>query len=137
MKSRNRKTFLKHSLLPPERVFVYGTLKSTHHNRRWMEAARGRIIGSAVTLCRFPLIVPHLPILLPFPGQGLEVSGEVYEVPYRGLRLLDQLEGHPDWYARSKISVVVNGHAMEAWTYFITKNYIPPDWEEREHLSSF
>lgn len=122
---------------PPETIFVYGTLKKEHYNHFWLEMLGAKFLGEGVTVCSFPLIAPRLPTLLPFPGQGLSVHGELYELNPGMITYIDQLEGHPDWYARSKISILSHGSIKEAWVYFITKKSIPPDWETFPILSNF
>lgn len=122
--------------LPPELVFVYGTLQSQHWNNFHLDGSEFK--GRGETVCRFPLIAPRLPILLPIPGQGHQVTGELYLVPsYVLLYRLDRLEGHPNWYRRRKISILSDGNLHEAWTYFICPEYIPKNWEQYPLLSSY
>ena len=40
------------------------------------------------------------------------------------LKRLDYLEGHPEFYERQEIKVVVNGEKSKCWTYFL-KNFNP------------
>jgi gamma-glutamylaminecyclotransferase len=103
---------------PPERVFVYGTLKRGHGNYRVMQEARGRFIGEG------RLEGALLFNLGPFPGVKLieggisSVRGEVFEVPPEGLRRLDRLEGHPTFYRRQEVEVrLSDGTSTTAWVY--------------------
>lgn len=98
-------------------VFVYGTLKRgsfNHHIlRRCLEnagptqqavyatagagpgAARPTLGTSYETVQRYPLVlkpVRHVPALIPQPGVGHHVSGEVYYCDAEALQLLDELE---------------------------------------------
>lgn len=98
-------------------VFVYGTLKRgsfNHHIlRRCLEnagptqqavyaagtAASGAVrstLGTAYeTVQRYPLVlkpVRHVPALIPQPGVGHHVCGEVYYCDAEALQLLDELE---------------------------------------------
>lgn len=103
-----------------------------------MEHAGGKLIGDAVTYERFPLVVGKLPYLFNKPGHGTEISGELYEVPHHGLvRVLDGLEGHPDWYTRSRVSVTVKGKRYGAWVYFLNNQHVPDDWQQYPTISSF
>ncbi len=50
-------------------------------------------------------------------GSGA-VYGEVYEINDAALARLDQLEGHPNFYQRMKIKVILeSGEQIDAWTY--------------------
>lgn len=121
---------------PPELVFVYGTLKSAHHNNYLLDGAR--FLGTGITVCRFPLVIRGtLPYLLPYPQHGSNVEGEVYLVSIRKLRLLDRLEGHPERYKREKISIIIEGLTAEAWAYFLSKRWVTPDHLNSEFLSQF
>ena len=51
------------------------------------------------------------------------IFGELYRVDEKILAALDSLEGHPDWYRREQVEVLVDdgerGTRMEtAWLYF-------------------
>ncbi len=103
-----------------------------------MAAARGVFIGNAVTLLRFPLIVDEVPKLLPFPGQGYNIEGEVYSVPHLGVRrFLDALEAHPNWYTRTPITVMLEGVAAEVQTYILNPRCVPRHWEDLKFISKF
>lgn len=93
-------------------VFVYGTLKRgcfNHHIlRRCLENAgptrpavyatstTPRAVGTVFeTVHRFPLVLKparHVPALIPQPGAGHHVEGEVYYCDPEALQLLDELE---------------------------------------------
>ena len=47
------------------------------------------------------------------------ITGELYAVSAAGLKLLDQLEEHPDWYERRLRPVIDSaGQVRQAWIYF-------------------
>lgn len=105
-------------------IFVYGTLKRGHANYLLhMDTARFR--GVYRTLEAFPLIIGgewFVPSLLPEPGKGHRVEGEVFAVDDATLAVLDELEaiGEPDGYHRETITLesTGDGAALEAWVYF-------------------
>ena len=51
------------------------------------------------------------------------VEGEVYRVDATVLKILDELEGHPDYYQRDKIDVkfldLDNSNGLESLAYFL------------------
>lgn len=103
-------------------LFVYGTLQAGHRNAH---VNRGqRLGGQAVTVQAFPLYVTRsgrVPWLLHRPGEGLQVSGELYAVDAAALAEMDLLEriDQPDWYSRERIAVRLDGGAPQpAWAYF-------------------
>ncbi|ARN74381.1 gamma-glutamylcyclotransferase family protein [Oceanicoccus sagamiensis] len=81
-------------------VFVYGSLKSGFHNHALL--ATSCYLGACRTPPRFSMYD-----LGAFPavaeGGTTAIYGEVYKVGDDVLALLDQLEGHPEWYCRTVI----------------------------------
>lgn len=103
-----------------------------------MRRAQGQFVSTAITLLQFPMVANPVPKLLPFPGEGYNVSGEIYVVPARGVRgYLDALEGHPHWYTRTPITVLVKGVAQEVEAYILNRSCVPPNWQDFRLLSSF
>ena len=57
-----------------------------------------------------------------------QVNGEIYEVDSNVLSKLDELEGHPTWYKRSKCDIITTGNAagiqagdvIPCFAYFLT-----------------
>lgn len=110
------------------KLFVFGTLKQGFGN---FHVNRGcRVAGQFVTCEPHPLYIVgprHLPWLLPRPGQGLPVAGQLFEVDDTALAAMDRLErvDEPDWYQRGRIRVSPTGDpgdpgapAVEAFVYF-------------------
>ncbi len=104
-------------------VFVYGTLKQGYPNFHVNEGRR--VGGDFVTVERFPLLVlvdDGLPWLMPTPGRGELVTGQVYAVDDAGLARMDVLEqiDEPGWYQRQRIRVAPagGGEVIEPWVYF-------------------
>ena len=103
-----------------ERVFVYGTLKRGFWNHHLLEQCT--YLGEAVTLKEFALYVDTIPFVIKDQPVS-RICGEVYEVDEQVLMRLDQFEGHPHWYRREKISVLLEipesaPHPNDAWVYF-------------------
>ncbi len=89
-------------------VFVYGTLLSGEVNHRLIEHAR--FLGEALTPPEFELadLGPY-PALV--PGGVTAVRGELYALTPALLRVIDRLEGHPDFYRRVSIAVADGRHS--------------------------
>ncbi len=104
-------------------VFVYGTLKQGFPN---FHVNHGRRVpGDFVTEQPHPFYVIGdlgLPWLVQRPGEGLQVTGEVYAVDDAGLARMDRLEqiDEPGWYERRRIAVrpAGGGAPIEPWVYF-------------------
>ena len=98
------------------RVFVYGSLLRGGWNHHLLEDAA--FVGDARTarlytmhsLGRFPGVtdVPFSPIY-----------GEVYDVDDETLARLDMLEGHPRFYQRRVVLVLVGRTPFFAYTYLL------------------
>lgn len=88
-------------------LFVYGSLKQGYPN--FHANAGTRVPGEFITVQPYPmyLVNGRLPCLLPLPGQGLRVRGELYEVDAAQLHTMDVLErvGEPGGYQRIAIEV--------------------------------
>ncbi len=92
-------------------VAVYGTLKRGRGNHRLLQ--NSKYIGEFLTRKKYPMIVRGS---IPFVGHGFEFLGldkevghnivvQVYEVDCDTLKLLDALEGHPNWYYRDVVEL--------------------------------
>ena len=107
--------------MPNHRIFVYGTLKRGFPNHALMQGAT--FVGDALTIAAYPMIVQgrHFsPVMIPEPGQGHRIVGELWEVEDAKLAALDELESiHlPTGYIRDTIPVEVDGARFEAGVYF-------------------
>lgn len=112
----------------PDLIFVYGTLKQGHCNEHVNQGRR--VGGTFETVEPHPFHIigaQHLPWLLPRPGQGLPVRGELYEVDEAALSRMDGLEqvDEPGWYERRRVAVRAAGDpgapVWQAWVYFGTE----------------
>lgn len=104
-------------------VFVYGTLLSGMHNNRFMQGST--LIGTGTTVEEYTMYAEGIPFVSKKePGDvSAPVVGEVYEVPTQGMRALDRLEGHPDFYKREQVSVSVGAVVKPCWVYFCDARY--------------
>ena len=97
-------------------LFVYGTLKkgfSNHHLLYWAEFA-----GAAKTLEKYSLYESGIPFV--FKSESVShIYGELYKVDELTLKIIDRLEGHPEWYRREEIEVITEKEVnVTAWLYF-------------------
>jgi len=97
-------------------IFVYGTLRKGFGNHHLLENAE--FLGTGRTKEKYKMTANGIP----FVSKSEPVSyiiGEVYEVDKKTLKRLDRLEGHPDWYKREKVKIILEtGKEVEAWIYF-------------------
>ena len=98
-------------------LFVYGTLKRGRTNHYLLQDAV--FVGEAVTKEKYAMYEN----VIPYVVKGKRVSpikGEVYEVSLQTLKKVDLLEGHPRFYKREKVKVVLinSGKELNAWMYF-------------------
>ncbi len=96
-------------------VFVYGTLRKGFSNHMYLEKAE--FLGMARTKEKYTMRVSGIPYVSKEPT--IHIVGEVYKVNEIELMNIDNLEGHPNWYKRELIKVVLSsGKELEAWMYF-------------------
>lgn len=92
-------------------LFVYGTLRRGGANHARLAAAR--FVGEGVTAARHALFVGSFPYLATGPAVH-RVRGEVYAVDADTLAVLDRMEGHPTWYERRPVAIVLDAAARSA-----------------------
>ncbi|MDR3557263.1 MAG: gamma-glutamylcyclotransferase [Syntrophobacteraceae bacterium] len=97
-------------------MFVYGTLRRGFENHFLLDGAI--FLGPARTRGKYALFSENIP----YVSKTKEIStvaGEVYRVDSPTLERIDLLEGHPNWYVREMIEVVLqDGSIVSAWIYF-------------------
>jgi gamma-glutamylcyclotransferase (GGCT)/AIG2-like uncharacterized protein YtfP len=98
-----------------DKIFVYGTLKSSHHANHFLRnrsefICEDRIEGSLYNLGAFPGYKTE--------GSGM-VSGEVYEITDESLpACLDSYESYPSLYDRIKVRTE-KGYSV--WVYVLNQ----------------
>lgn len=100
-------------------VFVYGTLLPPgESNHRYLK--RARLVAEDLTRPEFTLYdLGAFPGLV--HGGSHAIPGEVYEVDEPTLAATDRLEGHPEFYRRSTITLTT-GVSVE--TYLLTARQV-------------
>ena len=100
------------------KTFVYGTLRRNFSNHRYLEQAR--FLGNARTQEAYQLRQGIIPYVAEHAEEGrTQIVGEVYAVTKSQLRELDRPEGHPHFYERKQVLVLLdNGERLDAWLYF-------------------
>lgn len=96
---------------------VYGTLKRGNGNYNYY-LSDSKFVGAGTTKDKYPLIVNGLPYLIDKEGFGHNVEVDVFKVSDEVLRDIDRLEGHPNWYNRRMIPIVVGNKTINCWVYF-------------------
>jgi len=97
-------------------LFVYGTLKRNFHNHHFLKSSQ--YIGTGYTKNQYAMYTNGIPFVI--KGDPVSyIHGELYAVDAVTLKLLDRLEGHPDWYCREQVEIVsVENQTITAWLYF-------------------
>jgi len=99
-----------------QNLFTYGTLMKGYSNHYPLK--RAEWVGSAKTLEKYSLYESGIPFV--FKGEAVShIYGELYRVDELTLKIIDRLEGHPEWYRREEIQIVTDsGNNVTAWLYF-------------------
>lgn len=96
-------------------VAAYGTLREGYGNNRLIP--EGSHIGKGKTLERYTMTSSGIPFVSKTPTTQIVV--DVYSIDEDTLKRLDRLEGHPDWYEREIIPIVMDDSTvLNAWLYF-------------------
>ena len=106
------------------KIFVYGTLKSNHHNN----SVLGLYCDKGIKAVARGIVLHGKQGGLPFAvrGEG-KTYGEVYEVDAETLATLDRFEGHPQWYVR-ELTIVesFDGKRERVWIYLNQDAHLHP-----------
>jgi gamma-glutamylcyclotransferase (GGCT)/AIG2-like uncharacterized protein YtfP len=97
-------------------IFVYGTLRSGHSNHHLLKDACNYGVGHTVEhfamylTSGYPYVNSH--------ESRYPITGELLGVDDSTLAMLDKLEGHPRYYERKEVSIIVEDTQYTAWMYF-------------------
>lgn len=114
--------YSKDNVLQENLVAVYGTLKKGNSNY-FAYLMDSKMVGSGVTKDRYPMLIQGLPYLVEKKGVGHNVNVDVFKVSDSVLKDLDKLEGHPNWYVRKQVPIMMDktGKELMCWIYFNPK----------------
>ena len=102
-------------------VAVYGTLRKGQPNHHLL--GNSAFLGTASLPSGYVLTVAQLPFLTR-KNNGLGALIELYSVDAATLSTLDYLEGHPNMYIRTPITIMHNNSPLEVFVYLY--NGTPP-----------
>ena len=106
------------------RVFTYGTLQSELRANHLLNTSK--FLGKCKTkelfllTCRENFVPPFLYEHETEEGKT-NIIGELYEVNDEILKVLDDLESHPNRYYRKEIEVILKEEIFICWCYFHPK----------------
>jgi gamma-glutamylaminecyclotransferase len=103
-------------------VFVYGTLKQGFSNDRYLSGSK--FLGTGWTVNKYAMYSDGLPFVI-MTEPVSQIQGELYQVDDITLDLLDDIEGHPNWYRREQVEICLddgNYSITKAWVYFNKNN---------------
>lgn len=96
-------------------IFVYGTLRQSHGNHQLLKDAR--FYGVGATKDNYSMyIAGGYPYVISSEAR-YPIVGELYAVDDETLEKLDKMEGHPHYFERREVIVIVNEMEYSAWMY--------------------
>ncbi len=97
-------------------IFVYGTLRKGSSNHELMRTAS--FLGKGKTALPYALYLGEYPYVYKKESR-CRIIGEVYSVDSATLKLLDELEEHPEVYRREPADIILDsGERLTCWLYF-------------------
>jgi len=97
-------------------VFVYGTLRQAQSNHKLLGDAY--CYGTGGTRDTYAMYIAGSYPYVTSTESRYPIVGELYAVDDETLVNLDKMEGHPRYYTRREVAVVVEGIEYNAWMYF-------------------
>ena len=97
-------------------VFVYGTLRKGHCNHHLLKDSHCYGVG-----CSEAWYAMYLKNGYPYvtsTESRYPIVGELYSVHDETLVTLDKFEGHPRYYERREVPVIIGEKRYVAWMYF-------------------
>lgn len=125
-------------------VFVYGSLRPSHHNAAFIANLRhAEYLGPASTrdhfhMYAFParqfpyLLRPQNALRKDHKGTAVPIKGDLYKIHESAIPQLDYFEGHPGHYTRSTTAVVLDGDRtlLNAEIYLLEQSHIIEEMKE-------
>jgi gamma-glutamylcyclotransferase (GGCT)/AIG2-like uncharacterized protein YtfP len=127
-------------------VFVYGSLLSGLFNHHVLFNSNPKFISKGITLKPFFMTagsIENYPFLTEEPLNDAQISnqiiGEIYEVNYDGMKLLDELEEYPHVYDRKEIEIlnIETNTLMPCFVYFLVNHEISSQIKESFSITYF
>lgn len=124
---------LESSCLPGETLlFVYGTTMSGEQNHALMTGAR--FLATGKTKAEFDLVdLGGFPAMI--QGGDTRVNGEVYAINAGGVRAMDEVEDHPEYFRRMNVELEggpsVNCYVLPVDHGRPFPRIVSGDWRER------
>lgn len=110
-------------LKTPIYISAYGTIKKGYSNNRVVQYPGNSYIGAGITKEKYAMYRSGIPFVIKEPLTPIVV--DVYEVASENLPRIDSLEGHPNWYKRELIPVILeDGKELDCWLYFMTRTEV-------------
>jgi|688.fasta_scaffold80279_2 gamma-glutamylaminecyclotransferase len=108
-------------------VFVYGTLRPPYGNyQNYLNNEGAKHLGSATTKSELRMFASGIP----YVSEGkflteeekqifkpVNIKGDLFEVDDKTLMNLDRLEGHPNFYKRTPLVVMMDNQEINAEIY--------------------
>ena len=101
---------------PKNLIFVYGTLRKGHCNHHLLKDAHCYGVGSSEA--SYAMYLKNGYPYITSSEARYPIVGELYSVDDDTLAQLDKFEGHPRYYERREIPVIMREERYDAWMYF-------------------
>ena len=96
---------------------AYGTIKVGRGNNWVVQAEGNSYVGKGLTKNKYAMYKSGIPFLTKEPKTPIVV--DVFKVAVKNLPRVDSLEGHPTFYKRELVPVIVDEQELNTWVYFI------------------
>lgn len=96
-------------------IFVYGSLRQAHVNHQLLKNASYHGVGSTVK--KYSMYISGGYPYVICSEDRYPIVGELYSVDGSTLDQLDKMEGHPHYFVRREVGVIVGEAEYSAWMY--------------------
>lgn len=98
-------------------IAAYGTIKLRFGNNRVVQGKGNSFVGHGITKHKYAMYKSGIPFLT--KEEKTPIVVEVFKVANENLYRVDSLEGHPNFYRRELVPVLIDGKELDCWIYFI------------------